>query len=224
MEVLVDLVGKNNLQSCHVSRHEKLVLIAKGYFRTVSLLEPFDSIFTLYNKEEDKYIYVTVRGVDKFVTELKRCKFPLERVFVFCTDNVIVDDSIDFRSFSRNEVDHYFDNTDSNSRVELNYDPLLYARVISSVMKGYDNVDTMARVHQLLTQMITIESNTSSHDEDVLKKCMHTLKYIDKYMLIVKTESNYFVNVDVLTALTAYMIYSFSKVTKKRDTSDYHML
>jgi len=88
MEVLVSLVGKNKILSNHVSLYEKLVLIAKVYFGSVALTEEFDSIFTLYNRAEDIYICVAVKRkrVNDLVLTLEKHKFPIQKVFLICTD------------------------------------------------------------------------------------------------------------------------------------------
>jgi len=87
----------------------------------------------------------------------------------------------------------------------------------------------MEYVYSLLTELINMTNNTRINND--LKMNMHTLNYIDKYMLIVEARGDFFINVDVLAALTAYMIHikikldeQNQKITVNRNGIKYHKL
>jgi len=229
MDVLVSLVGKNNILSEHVSLYEKLVLIAKVYFGSIAVTEGFDSIFTLYNKIENIYIYVAVRSeqVSDLAMSLKKYRFPLYRVFLICTDDVDTMEITRFKKFTRDEVDECFKNIKSDVQVKINYDQNVYDRVIENIMKR----DKIEYVYSLLIELITVVNNTRIYIVNDLKMYICTLKYIDKYKLIVESGGKYFINMDVLAALSAYMIYLKTKlgernhkITANRNGSEYYRL
>jgi len=149
MDVLISLVGKNNILSEHVSLNEKLVLIAKVYFRSVALTEEFDSIFTLYNWVENVYIYVAVKSkrVSDLVLTLKKHKFPLYKVFLICTDEVDTTGLTWYKKFTRDEVDRCFEDIKSDVQVKINYNQEVYDRVVKNIM----NQSKMEYVYSLLT-------------------------------------------------------------------------
>jgi len=213
MDVLVSLVGKGNILSEHVSLYEKLVLIAKVYFGSVALTEEFDSLFTLYNRAEDVYICVAVKRkrVNDLVLILKERKFPIQKVFLICIDDV---DTVGLRlkKFTRDEVNRCFEDIKSDVQVKINYDQKVYDQVVKNIM----DQDKMEYVHSLLTELITVTNNTKVYNEKDLKMDMHTLNYIDKYKLIVESRGEYFINVEVLAALTAYMIYLKTKLDEQK--------
>jgi len=229
MDVLVSLVGKNNILSEHVSLYEKLVLIAKVYFGSVAVTEGFDSIFTLYNRVENVYIYVAVKSerVNDLVTKLKKHKFPLYKVFLICTDDVDIAGLTRFKKFTRDEVNKCFEDIKSDVHVRINYNQGVYDQVVKNIC----DQSKMEYVYSLLTELITMSNNTRIYVINDLKMYMHTLKYIDKYKLIVESNGKFFINVDVLAALTAYMIYlktkldeQNQKITVNHHGNKYHKL
>jgi len=213
MDVLVSLVGKSNILSGRVSLYEKLVLIAKVYFGSVALTEEFDSLFTLYNRAEDIYICVAVKSkrVSDLVMLLKERKFPIQKVFLICTDDVDIIGPMRFKKFTRDEINRCFEDIKSDVQVKINYDRVIYDQVIKNIM----DQDKMEYVYSLLTELITVSNNTRVYNENDLKMYMHTLKYIDKYKLIVESRGTFFINVDLLAALTAYMIYIKTKLDEQ---------
>jgi len=210
MDVLVSLVGKNNILSEHVSLYEKLVLIAKVYFGSVALTEEFDSTFTMYNRVENVYIYVAVKSerVNDLVTKLKEHKFPLYKVFLICTDDVDTAGLTRFKKFTRDEVNKCFEDIKSDVQVKINYDQGVYDQVVKNIM----NQSKMEHVYSLLTELITMSNNSRIYIINDLKMYMHTLKYIDKYKLIVESNGKFFINIDVLAA---YMIYIKTKLDER---------
>ena len=222
MDVLVSLVGKSNILSKHVSLYEKLVLIAKVYFGSIALTEEFDSLFTLYNRAEDIYIYVAVKskGVSDLVMLLQERKFPIQKVFLICTDDVEVCDKLRFKKFTRNEVNKCFEDIKSDVQVKINYDQVIYDQVVENIR----NQGKMECVYSLLIELITMTNNVRVYNENDHKMYMHTLKYIDKYKLIVESNGKFFINVDVLAALTAYMIHTKTKLDEQNQkiTVNYH--
>jgi len=213
MEVLVSLVGKSNILSKHVSLYEKLVLIAKVYFGSVALTEEFDSLFTLYNRAEDIYICVAVKSkrVSDLLMLLKERKFPIQKVFLICTNDVDTVGLMRFKKFTRDEINRCFEDIKSDVQVKINYNQVVYDQVIKNIM----DQDKMEYVYSLLTELITVSNNTRVYNENDLKMYMHTLKYIDKYKLIVESNGTFFINVDMLAALSAYMIYLKTKLDEQ---------
>jgi len=229
MDVLVSLVGKNNILSEHVSLNEKLVLIAKVYFGSVALTEEFDSIFTLYNRAEDIYICVAVKSkrVNDLVLTLEKYKFPIQKVFLICTDDVDTAGLTRFKKFTRDEVNRCFEDIKSDSQVKINYNQEVYDQIVKNIM----DQNKMEYVYSLLTELITVTNNIRVYNENDLKMYMHTLNHIDKYKLIVEVMGDFFINVDVLAALTAYMIHTKikldeqnQKITVNRNGIKYHKL
>jgi len=214
MEVLVSLVSKNNILSEHVSLYEKLVLIAKVYFGSVALTEEFDSIFTLYNRAEDIYICVAVKSkrVNDLVLTLKKYNFPIQKVFLICTDDVDTTGLTRFKKFTRDEINRCFEDIKSDVQVKINNSQVVYDQVV----KNNINQNKMEHVYSLLTELITVTNNIRVYNENDLKMYMHTLNHIDKYKLIVRARGTFFINVDVLAALTAYMIYKKTKLDEKK--------
>jgi len=229
MDVLVSLVGKNTILSKHVSLYEKLVLIAKVYFGSVGLTEEFDSIFTLYNRAKDVYIYVAVKSerVSNLVSSLRECRFPIQKVFLICTDDVEVCDKLRFKKFTRDEVNRCFEDIKSDLQVKINYNQEVYDQVVKNIM----DQSKMEHVYSLLTELIIVTNNIRVYNENDLKMYMHSLKYIDKYKLIIESNGTFFINMDMLAALNAYMIYSMTKldeqnqkITVNRNGIEYHRL
>jgi len=212
MDVLISLVGKNNILSEHVSLYEKLVLIAKVYFGSVALTEEFESIFTLYNRAKDIYIYVAVKSesVSDLVLSLRKYRFPIQKVFLICTDDVDTA-GLRFKKFTRYEVNSCFEDIKSDVQVKINYDQEVYDQVVKNIM----DQGKMKYVYSLLAELITVTNNMRVYNENDLKMYMHTLKYIDKYKLIIEAKGTFFINMDLLAALTAYMIHTKTKLDER---------
>lgn len=135
MEVLVSLVGKNKILSNHVSLYEKLVLLAKVYFKFIELTEEFDSIFTLYYKGEDKNVYVAVKSkcVNDLVLTLKKYKFPIQKVFLIWTD-VDTTGLMRYKKFTRDEINRCFEDIKSDVQVKINYCQEVYDQIVKNIM------------------------------------------------------------------------------------------
>ena len=163
MEVLVSLVGKSNILSKHVSLYEKLVLIAKVYFGSVALTEEFDSLFTLYNRAEDIYICVAVKSkrVSDLLMLLKERKFPIQKVFLICTNDVDTVGLMRFKKFTRDEINRCFEDIKSDVQVKIKYDRVIYDQVIKNIM----DQDKMEYVYSFLTELITVSNNTRVYNE-----------------------------------------------------------
>jgi len=136
MDVLINLVGKNNILSDHVSLYEKLVLIAKVYFASVALTEEFDSVFTLYNRAEDIYICVAVKSkrVNDLLLTLKKYKFPIWKVFLICTDDVDTTELVRYKKFTRDEVNRCFEDIESDVQVKIYYNQEVYDQIVKNIM------------------------------------------------------------------------------------------
>ena len=74
-------------------------------------------------------------------------------------------------------------------------------------------------------------NNTRIYIINDLKMYMHTLKYFDKYKLIIESNGTFFINMDLLVALTAYMIHTKikldeqnQKITVNRNGIEYRRL
>ena len=212
LEVLAALIGKNNLRGPNISLYTKLVLIAKSRYANISITEPFDSLFTLHDTDDRTYTYVTVKptNIKKVVGELIAHKFPLKKVVIFSIEFVEVPKEITLHVFSKDQINQIINSINVSTEVKLNFSLELFNKVRNDL-----NIDDIKELVQFQTPMPEI-------DKKHLKACMHTLKYIGEYDLVVGE----FINADVLCALSAYIIYhqNDKPITKVKDSIKYHRL
>ena len=195
LTMLLNLVGKNILNNVKIWIFQKLLLIAKSYYATISITCEYDDIFYLYNEEADKYIYVAINPdkVKKFINTLISHEFPLHKCVIFTSFEYKSSyNNLHIITFSPERIDEIFNSILITSDVLLNYSCALYDRVRKNTNM------------QNIKDLVCFTNNPTILPKDGrLKKCMITLKYIDKYKLMV----NDYINLDVLVALTVYLVH-----------------
>ena len=132
LTILANLIGKNTLETAKISLYQKLLLIAKAYHKTISVTKEYDSLFALYNKEDDKYIYVTIKpdNLKKATNELIKHKFPLNKVEIFTSFEVPnPPNNLHIITFLLNNIEELFNSLHVTSNVSLNYSDTLFNRV-----------------------------------------------------------------------------------------------
>ena len=192
---LLNLVGKNILNNVKIWIFQKLLLIEKAYYPSILTTCAYDDIFYLYNEKADKYIYVAINldKVKKLIDTLISHKFPLYKVNIFTSFKYKSPyNYIHVMSFLPEHINEIFNSIHIISNVSLNYSDVLY-----------DSLRKNPNMQNIKDLVCFVDNPMVSVRDGRLEKCTHTLKYIDKYDLMVRE----YINFDVLVALTAYLIY-----------------
>ena len=214
LKILVNIIGKNIFETVKISLYQKLLLIAKSYYLYIATTQPYKSLFALYSEEHDKYIYVTVKpdNVEKAINELITHKFPLHKCEIFPSfEQKSPYGNLHIKTFLPERIDEIFNSIPVTSNVSLNYSDALYDRVRKN--PNIQNIKELVCFTDALPEPI---------NDKQLKKCITTLKYIDKYNLMIGE----YINLDVLVALTAYLVHHRDDppVTKTKNGVKYKLL